>query len=149
MELLKTSGTIIYDPARGTMKSKTDWWVIIQLDRGITDYYRWWLDRYWWECDHQSVKRRYCEPSWGSHVSIGRGEVPKHQEKWKRLHGKRVNVEYSPLIRQTSESADGKDYFWFLDAHCPEFVEIRRELGLQWQRDGIPFRGHITIARSY
>ena len=38
-------GRIIYDPARPGMKRRTKYWAIVNVDREITRYFRWWVDR--------------------------------------------------------------------------------------------------------
>ena len=130
----KTTGRIVYDPPRPGMKRRTDWWVIASVDRDITAYYRWW------------VQKRYfidlCEPSWNAHVSIVRGERidPKHHDKWKRLHGKTIEIEYGHTVKQV----ESKPHFWYVSAHAPEIDEIRGELGLQTN-----FAYHLTIGRTY
>lgn len=129
-----TEGRIIYDPARPGMKRGTDWWVIASVDRDITAYYRWW------------VRNRYhiqlCEPAWNAHVSIVRGERirPEFQEAWKRLHGKKIQIQYGHVVKQV----EAKPHFWYVSAHAPEIDEIRGELGLPTN-----FSYHLTVGRTY
>lgn len=147
-----TTGKILYDPPRPTkLRRGTDWWCVVQLDNAIHQYYRWWLEKYWWEFDRRPMKRDYNAPAFGTHISVCRGEKPKNREAWKKRHGQRVTIEYCNVIRQTGDTTgfDRPDHFWFLDARFPEYLDIRRELGLRTSLNGKPFTPHITIARSY
>ena len=92
MQLLKGTGILVYDPSRPGLKSKTDWWAVVNTDAEICRYYRWW------------VWRRYMielqQPSWGAHVSVIRGGKPPTEEKvrlWKKYQGEKIEFEYSPV----------------------------------------------------
>jgi len=133
-------GTIIYDPHRGKMKSKTKWWAVVNVDREITRYYRWWvMNRYWIKL-HQ--------PSWDAHVSIVRGEKPEPElmHLWKKYHGKRIEFQYKHYVRQSGDTTvwDRPDHYWFVDVNCPFLLDIRRELNrpCNWNL-------HLTIGRTY
>ena len=141
-KLLTGQGKIIYDPYRGEMKRKTRWWCVASVDREITRYYRWWLTR------ELHLKRLFA-PAWDAHVSIVRGEEPADPLKtlWQRLDGQTVQFEYSPVVRQagdTTGNTDEKGHFWFVDVWCPEFLEIRDELGLRTH-----YKFHLTVGRIY
>ncbi len=142
MDTLTGYGKIIYDPNRGAMKRKTRWWAVAYVDREITRYYRWWLSR------ELHLKRLFAG-SWDAHVSIVRGEEPHDSLKglWRRLHGEIVEFEYSPVVRQagdTTGETGEKGHFWFVDVWCPEFLEIRDELGLQTH-----YKFHLTVGKVY
>lgn len=142
MDLLKGTAKIIYDPYRGEMKRKTRWWCVAPVDREITRYYRWWLTR------ELHLKRLFA-PAWDAHVSIVRGEEPhdSRKELWQHMHGRKIQFEYSPIVRQagdtTGETAD-KGHHWFVDVWCDEFLAIREELGLRTH-----YKFHLTIGRIY
>ncbi len=141
-QLLKGTAKIIYDPYRGEMKRKTRWWCVAPVDREITRYYRWWLTR------ELHLKRLFA-PAWDAHVSIVRGEEPQDSLKtlWKRLHGRKVQITYSPVVRQagdTTGQVDEKGHFWFVDVWCDDFLEIREELGLRTH-----YKFHLTVGRIY
>lgn len=129
-----TTGRIVYDPPRPGMKRRNEGWIIASVDRDITAYYRWF------------VKKQYfidlCEPAWNAHVSIVRGEKisPKYQELWRRLHGKKIDIQYGHTVKQV----ESKPHFWYVSAHAPEIDEIRGELGLETN-----FAYHLTIGRTY
>ena len=137
---LKSSGKVVYDPNRSTMKKRTKWWCVLNVDREITRYYRWW------------VKRKYhidlCQPSWDAHVSIIRGEKPEPElmHLWKKYDGQVLNFEYSPVVYQGSGETRFQDarYFWFVDVVCPEIIDIRKELNRP-----VDFGLHLTIGRTY
>lgn len=151
--MFTTTGIITYEPKR-SLKDGSKWWMTVELPHfhQTAAYYRWFIDRQWYDADSRPVKRKYCQPSHPPHLSVNRGEVPRQNKNdWgKYMAGKKVKVTYSNLIRQTNNHIDGKDHFWFVDANIDEYVELRRHFGLAWQyRDGVPFKGHITIARAF
>ncbi|AUS02921.1 hypothetical protein NVP2275O_340 [Vibrio phage 2.275.O._10N.286.54.E11] len=141
---LKGSGTIVYDPNRQGMKRKTEWWCILRLDRknDLAAYYRNW------------VKMRYgyelCQQSWEPHVSILRGEKPKHHlmHLWKKYNGQRVQFEYQPYVRYSGDTSPHASKpigsFWFVDVRSKILTDIRDELELpsQWNQ-------HLTVGRQW
>ena len=148
--MFTATGVITYEPKR-RMKDASKWWCTVELPRfyGTMDYYRWYIERNWYDADIRTLKRVYQRPSHPPHISVNRGEEPRRNDcDWgKYLSGKKVKVHYSNLIRQTDQKRDGKDNFWFLDCQVKELVGIRQHFGLDWQRNGVPFKGHITIAK--
>ena len=152
VDWFSTSGRIVYDPPRGDMKTRVQWWCVITLDREITAYYRWFLRQHWWEVENRGMRRPYYQPAWDAHVSVVRGEKPKNPEAWKRWNGKEVELFYSNNIRQTGDTTgfDRPDHFWFVETKCPMVWKIREELGLPIaDPKGKPFTLHLTIARAY
>lgn len=150
MDTFKHKGIITYNPKRNV---NNDWWLTIEL-KGFAEvarYYRWFIDTEWWKADSRPYKRGYHKPPHSYHVSIIRGEKPKKNiDKWgKYMAKKRVVIDYSPYIRQTTLKRDGKDHFWFLDAWYEKYADLRKFYGLDYERDGVPFKGHITICRSF
>lgn len=137
------SGTIVYDPYRGDMKRRGKGWCVVEVDREITRYYRWWMKYQ----NHIHLQ----PPSWDAHISIVRGERldPSVQHLWKKYHGQKVqfayqHVSYYKTARSgLSESADNGMYYW-VDVDCPLMDTIRAELNLKrgW-------RFHITFGRTY
>lgn len=134
----KGSGIIKYDPYRGEMKRRTDWWCIVQVDKNITAYYRWWL-----------LKERHLilhQPSWDAHISVVRGEKPRRDKVnlWKKYEGKRVDFLYEHgNIRSEIDKNNGGMYYW-VDVECPFLNQIRAEFEYP-----IGWRMHITIGRTY
>ena len=129
----KTKGKIVYDPERGNLKKKPDWWALVNLDPEISRYYRYWIRR--------ELHINLHQPSWGTHVSIIRGEKPwpDQMHLWKKYNGLEVEIEYSHNVRQ----AHMKDY-WFVDVKCPQLIDIRKELNLPCN-----FGLHMTIGRTW
>lgn len=148
--MFKTEGYICYNPKRNV---SSDWWLTIELPKfeQTAAYYRWMVDRYWWEADSHPTKRKYSRLSHAPHVSVIRGEKPRQNiDQWgKFLNKSKVDVYYDYRIRQTTIQKDGKDHFWFVDVHIDCFCELRKYFGLDYQRDDVPFHGHITIARVH
>ena len=148
--MFETTGILKYEPKRQVAST---WWLTVELPsfEDTSRYYRWFIDREWWIADSSPVKRKYSRSSHAPHVSVIRGEKPRRNiEDWgKYLVDKRVKVRYDPHIRQTTKAVDGKDTFWFVDAYVDGYAEIRKHFGLDYQRNGVPFKGHITIAKVH
>lgn len=139
-----STGTIIYDPRRPGMRSRTQWWCILNVDDGITDYFRWWLNY---------EKHLHLQPpSWGAHVSIIRGEKPSPAlaHMWKKYHKHKLTFHYDHISTASSARSsrhtqgENSGLFYFIKVHCPELIEIRRELKLPTSWDL-----HLTIGRTH
>jgi hypothetical protein len=139
MEWHTGTGRIVYDPHRGTMKQGTNWWCVIEIDREITRYYRWWLQKE----KHILLQ----QPAWDAHISVVRGErsVQKNLAQWKKRHGQRVEFKYEHGDIQVSKDKDAPGWFHWIRVDCPAVDEIREELGLiaSWKYH------HATIGRTY
>jgi len=113
-----STGKIVYDPYRAGMKRRTDWWCILEVDKEITRYYRWWLEK---ELHLHSM----VAPAWDAHVSIIRGEKPQPHlmHLWKKYHGKRVEFKY-----QHNPQRSKRDDYWTIEVEAPSLLGIRDEL---------------------
>lgn len=133
-------GYIKYDPYRGGMKKRTTWWAVVEVDREITRYFRWWVQKEFWI----DLK----QPSWDAHISIIRGEKPPKdlQHLWKKYDGQRIEFRYKHHVRQSGDTTGGDrpDHYWFVEVDCPLLKQIRDEFGFpsDWKQ-------HITIGRTY
>jgi len=131
------TGIIKYDPFRGNMKNKTNWWAVLEVDREITRYYRWWIQNQKWTHLHQ--------PSWDAHVSIVRGEKPEPNlmHLWKKYDKQRIEFKYKHEVIQTTKDNKGGPY-WYVEVECPFLKNIRDELNRpsNWAL-------HLTIGRTY
>lgn len=164
--VFQTTGRIVFDPDRGDMKRRTHEWVVLELDRGLTAYYRWFFRQHWYEIDRGGRRRPIYQPSWDAHISVVRGErahwAPKkdQEEMWwfahKRWHGQHVPVYYTNHIRQTGDvqhdpRENRPDNFWFVEAWSECVLGIRNMLMLPTSdsRTGRAYSNHITIGRTY
>ena len=133
------SGKVVYDPKRVGMKSNTTNWCVIELDREITRYYRWWLQK-----ERHIILQ---QPAWDAHISVVRGErlTPEQMKMWKKQQGRIVDFVYEHGDIQVSKDKDAPGYFFWIRVDCPAVDEIRTELGLvaSWKYH------HITIGRTY
>jgi len=138
------SGLIVYDPYRGEMKRRTKQWCVIEVDKEITRYYRWWL---------QFEKHiRLQPPSWDAHISIVRGEFlqPDKRHLWKKYQRKEIDFLYQHgdiQCHQVQEKQHGKTIsglFYSIGVECPALDDMRSELGLC-----TGFKYHLTIGRTY
>jgi hypothetical protein len=147
MNWLTSSGIIRYDPPRGDMKTRTQWWCVIEADDEIARYYRWWVDRHVLN-PLGFDKLGLHKPAWGAHISIVRGEQPRPEDMhhWKEHDGREIEFEYSPDVVQTGQNPDKPrpDHFWFLPIRCPLAVQIRDDFGLYTS-----YTLHMTIGRTY
>lgn len=132
------TGIIKYDPHRGDMKNRVKWWCVVDVDKEITRYYRWWLQR-----EKHIILQ---QPAWDAHISVIRGEAAcaQHPELWKKYHGQRVDFLYEHgNLRCEEDKKNGGHYYW-VDVECPLLSKIRAEMGLP-----VGWRFHITIGRTY
>lgn len=131
--MFKSTGTIIYDPYRGKMKNRINWWCICTVDKEITRYYRYYLQK--------KFGITIFQPAWDAHISIIRGEEPSENNKylWKKYNNMRVEFEYSHNV---SVQKGGK--YFTIDATCDIFTVIRNELGLHSK-----YPQHLTVGKIY
>jgi hypothetical protein len=136
----KQTGIIRYNPPRPGLKKKPDWWVVVNTDEDITRYYRWWVEK--------ELGVKLAKPSWGSHISIIRGEkpYPDMMHLWDKYEGLQVEFEYSHNVRISGDSTgwDRPDNYWFVDVNFPFGIEMRKEFGYKYD-----FGLHITIGRTW
>ena len=147
--MYKVNGIIKYNPKRNV---SSKWWLTVDLyNFGDTaKYYRWLLDKNWWEYESRSYKRKYHKPPHTYHISIIRGERPrKNIDDWGKFKAnEKVSLLYENLLKQTTLYRDNDDTFFFLDTYYDMYCDFREHFGLDYQRGGKDFRGHITIARA-
>lgn len=151
MQIHKSTGKIIYDPHRN-MDRDTKWWCVLELQNDeLPKYLRSILDTEWWTYDSSKKKRGYHKPPHKAHISVIRGETPRENRKnWKKfLANKTLTFEYSLDIQQTAGFKNEVGEFWFVKTVFPEFNVIRNHFGLDTERNGRPFSGHLTFARTY
>lgn len=137
----KGTGKIVYDPYRGNLKKKPKWWCVVEVDKEITRYYRWWIER-------MLHVKGLCQPSWDAHISVIRGEkpTPELMHLWKKYDGQIVEFEYKHMPRQSGDTTgwDRPDHYWFVDVHAPHLLDIRKELErpCNWNL-------HLTVGRTW
>jgi hypothetical protein len=75
---------------------------------------------------------------YGCHISVIKGEKPKHPELWKYMDKQWIEFKYEPC-----PYSDNNKHVW-INVYSDELIHIREKLGL-------PFRpkSHITIGRFY
>lgn len=124
----ESTGCVQYDPGLGT-RAFDPWWLILQCDRGIIDYYAWLLQRYGVALHKGST--------FGPHVSVVKGVEPPAREAWGFDPGP-VAFRYSNVVRW-----DNGRHAW-LDVWSPELADLRVRLGF----DGAPKMSfHLTLGR--
>lgn len=143
MDYHRGSGIIRYDPYRGDMKRRTQGWCIIDVDKEITRYYRWWM-KYQKHIHLQS-------PSWDAHISVVRGEHLHSSVRhlWKKYQGQHIEFQYAHVghykkVRTGLSDAQDDGWYYLVEVECQMMEDIRHELKL---KTGWTF--HITFGRTY
>ena len=150
--MIKGTGIIKYDPPRPGMTRRTQGWCVALVDREITRYMRWFVNKNVVNPLGIGVEgslKKYPfvplhQPSWDAHISILRGEGTRltgaQKTLWKKYDGCRMDFWYDTRIKQAS----GKPDFWIVNVTSPDMMQIRHELKLptNWPL-------HLTIGRTY
>jgi hypothetical protein len=107
--------------------------LILQVDRGISDYYASTVPKY------IKLKRQ----AFPAHISVVRNATPPNMEFWNKYDGNEINFQYENYIYNDNT------YYW-LNCYSVELENIRSELGLQPYGDvtlspDFKHRFHITI----
>lgn len=145
MDYHKGSGVIVYDPFRGDMKRRVNNWCVVEVDREITRYFRWWM-----KFEKHIILQ---QPSWDAHISIVRGErlQPQFAKLWNKYHTRHVDFFYKHVGSYDVDESGrydnheaNKGKYYFVEVECPLFNQIRDELGL---KTGWSF--HLTFGRTY
>jgi hypothetical protein len=129
---IKGAGKLVYNPHRPDLRKTRkadDWWLVVNTDNGISDYYRAWFKK--------DTGVDLLKPAWRTHVSVLNGKEPvrpEYQHLWKKYENEWINFEYGVDVEQHWK-------FFVLPVKCDRLDEIRAELGLK----SIPL--HITIGR--
>jgi len=137
---LQSTGKLIYTPNKpGAIKRNNKWWLVVEVDRSIINYYAYWINR-------QIIKPPWLvkglilqTPQWGGHITVldGRVDVAKeYQHLWEKYADESITYEYSVEIEKHWK-------FWVLPVRCNRLNDIREELGLK--RD---YNFHVTIGRD-
>lgn len=115
------SGRIVYDPWRGKMKRRTEWWCVIETSRSITAYYRHTLQQ-------NGCLKNLVAPTWDAHISILRGEKPYDNKMhlWEKYDGELVTFKYSHEVEHGNNPR-----FWQVEVQCPYAMNIRKEMGFK------------------
>ena len=89
--------------------------LIVQIDQGISDYYRSLIPK------HMEVS----SPMWPAHITVVRTqkEIPTNLQFWKKYDYQPIEFYYSSII-------DWDETYYWLDVYCKQLEFIRKELGL-------------------
>jgi len=121
------TGTIQFDPLKGT-KHFDPWWALLVCDKGIADYYAWFLKRYGIEVNTASP--------WGTHISIIKGDCPPDLADWGKHEGEEMRFEFKNFVRY-----DNGKHAW-LDVYSQDLSDFRQDLGLSEKK-----WFHLTVGR--
>lgn len=150
MDWFTGQGRIVYDPTRPKMARGAEWWVILETDKEITRYYRYFVDKEILNPLGFSYAG-LSEPSFDAHVSVIRGwNDVRHnfdvvKSFWKKYQGERITFRYTNCVRYSGDTTDNlPNVFWFVEVESPELLSIRKEMGLICS-----YPLHLTIGRIY
>lgn len=137
-----STGRIVYDPRRPGLKgNKNKWWCVVLVDKEITRYYRWWIER------RYHIKELK-QPSWDAHISIIRGYNDRPDKSldflWGKYDNEIVEFRYMHAPRQTRSGESKTGHYWFVEVDCPKLVNIRKELNRPYN-----WKMHITVGRTW
>ena len=150
--MIKSTGIIKYNPPRPGMTRRTEGWCVAIVDREITRYFRWFVNKHVLnplEIENVGSLKKYPHvplhrPSWDAHISILRGEGTRIPEKDKHLWGKYEGAKFDFWYDMNVRQAHAKSDFWFVEIESPDMMNIRHELKLPTH-----WPWHLTIGRTY
>jgi hypothetical protein len=128
--MLKSYGTLTYDPLMQNQKVLEPFWLILSCDQEIGRYYAWLLYK------QHCVKLR--RPGWKTHISVIRGEQVQNASRWGWGAQKKVPFSYEPLIL-----TNGRHYW--MRVQCEPMLTLREWYGLS--RSPMP-RLHLTLGND-
>lgn len=136
MHKYESFGKLCYNPERGKNQS-TSWWLVVDVDKEITRYYRWWVKT--------EIGILLQQPSWNAHISVIRGAQPPNPEFWRKYEQKTIGFQIKHEVRQSGDTTgwDRPDNYWFVDVFSEELSHIQQEMGFP-AKD----KYHITIGRT-
>lgn len=111
--------------------SDQNWWLVLDCDtEEIGRYYRllYWLDH--------NKGRKLHRPYWNAHVTVVRNEEPPNASRWWDYEGEYVEFSYLPSVGNNYSDERFRSFYW-VNVICPRFEEVRTELGLPRNSDGI------------
>lgn len=133
MNLIETSGTIIFDPIpeKGNIKKLfKPYWVIVVTNDDVDGYYRWFLNK--------RFNLILQAPAWGPHLTIVAGNQV-DDGLWdivkKEYNNTTINFTHENLPKSNGT-------YWWLKSYCPEIENIRKKLKLPV---GLRFPLHLTL----
>ncbi len=148
-------GRIRYDPDRGAMKRRTEWWCVIEFawNSDFTRYMRWQYERHWYQ--YEPIRQmKLWNPAHGDHCTLIRGEKPRDQSQWGYRDGEWIDVWYNNEIHIGNQSTfRDETLFYHVNCWVPDAKDIRGRLGLPTglptgHYNGPDFHYHITIGKS-
>ena len=139
----RSVGRIVYDPKRNN-KNNTKWWMVMEVDREITRYFRWMVDRHIMNIT-DAENYGVLQPSGDAHVSVLRGfndlrNVPavERDAMWGKYQGLEVEFFYNPVVYLARAE------FWCVDIIAPWLLTVRQE---EWDLPS-DYGLHLTIGRQ-
>ncbi len=123
---LRTFGRITYEDGR----------LNVRLCLDFCDYYRWFIHRHIW------LKTQPCK--YDPHVTVWIKKIHgslKNAEKLKKFVGKKVEIQYSPLILEGGSRRGFKNFY--LKCYSKIFSEIEKDFEIKNANDFLGY--HVTL----
>jgi len=127
------TGIVVYSPHRPGIRKiqrHSPWWVIVEIDKELSRYYRWWIEK--------RFGLRLQVPTWGTHITVvsDRDKIePEYLNQWKMFDRQQLSFEYNVAVEQHWK-------FWTLNVKSDVLTQMRKDLGLTRHHSL-----HITIGR--
>jgi len=121
--------------AKGKIRYKGEW-ITIDVPHGLTNYYRWWVEKFLWKKTSTSYHSPHITCLAGKHEK----GLDKHPQ-WGKYDGQEVEFKYYTKIHTDAPWFFKGQYFW-LQVECPLVSKIRTELGL---KPNLKWPLHTTI----
>jgi hypothetical protein len=144
-----TYGFLNYNPKREGLRKRPNNWVILDLHRDVTRYFRWFIEKN--VTQFGLTKINLCQPSWDAHVSIIRGDNDLRgansfliKKNWGKGQGKKIAIDILPETLKMKKDRDNPGFFFIVDIVSDELSAIRSSFGLNGQ-----YNLHLTVGRTW
>lgn len=135
--LVNATGTLRYSVKRED--SDQNWWVVVDCDPNIGQYYR-----HLYHLNHHRC-RKLVRPFWEAHITVCRNEEPPetHKHLWGKHEGDEIEFQYRLGVKDNHSPERYRSFYW-LEVESPQLLAIRNELGLPVPSCEL----HLTIGSS-
>lgn len=144
-----TFGYLNYNPKRDGLRKRPHNWVILEVNREVTRYFRWFVQKN--VTKFGLTKINLCQPSWDAHVSIIRGDNDLNKgnsllikNNWGKNNGKKIFIDIFPETLKMVKDRDNPGYFFTVDVVSDELIDIRRMFALNDR-----YKLHLTVGRTW
>jgi len=141
--MFHSQGKMVYEPYRPSLKHlKKVWWGVVEVDREITRYFRWFLIK---QYNALELKNIILSPAFDAHFTVfcGHKDVIHNMDGviryWNTYHNQLVDFYYDEKIREVNRK--GNVYF-VVDIKCQQLLDLRKQMGLKTN-----WGFHLTVGK--